>query len=470
MLPKKAILLVRISDDREGEGLGVGRQENDGRRHADRIGWTIAEVIIENDTSAFKRRKVRLPDGTTALRVIRPGFRRSLDLLRLGERDGLMAYDLDRAVRDPRDLEDLIDLVESTNPRLPVASVTGSLRLDNDADITMARVMVAVANKSSRDTSRRVARKHEQLAEQGKPSGGGRRAFGYEPDGMRIRESEAEVIREMARLVLDGASLYEIVDYANDAIRPAYADRWNTRSIKTILAGPRVAGLRVFRGEVVGEAAWDAILPRDIWDQVVEILAQNQARHSPATNALSRWLNQLLICSLCEALLVGWSGRYWCATPRGGCGKIAMDAKRAEAEVERQVLEYLGEPGVMTLMRDATAPMTADAARESLAEDEEQLKQLAGMWARKEIGFGEYTEARNIITARVKESQALVTASLPRAVRGLLQASDLGAEWKAMHPPEKRDVVRAIVGAYRVLPGSPGLKVFEPERLVPIER
>lgn len=163
MTPRAAILLVRISDDREGEGLGVGRQEADGRRLADRIGWGIAEVIVENDTSAFRRRKIRLPDGTTALRVVRPDLRRALELLASGERDGLMAYDLDRYTRDPRDLEDLIDLVEQQ--RVPVTSVTGSLRLDTDADVTMARVMVAVANKSSRDTSRRVSRKHVQLAE-----------------------------------------------------------------------------------------------------------------------------------------------------------------------------------------------------------------------------------------------------------------------------------------------------------------
>jgi site-specific DNA recombinase len=31
-----------------------------------------------------------------------------------GRADALMAYDLDRAFRDPRDLEDMIDMVAST--------------------------------------------------------------------------------------------------------------------------------------------------------------------------------------------------------------------------------------------------------------------------------------------------------------------------------------------------------------------
>src|SRR3954463_5738500 len=117
MKPTRAVLLVRISDDKAGDAGGVGRQEEDGRALADRLGWNIAEVVIENDTSAYKRRKVRLPDGSTALRTLRPGFRSILDKLASGECDGLLAYDLDRTARDPRDLEDLIDIVESKTPR-----------------------------------------------------------------------------------------------------------------------------------------------------------------------------------------------------------------------------------------------------------------------------------------------------------------------------------------------------------------
>ena len=107
-----------------------------------------------------------------------------------GRADGLIAIDLDRACRDPRDLEDLIDVVESRSPRVPVESVTGSLRLANDGDITMARVMVAVANKASRDTGRRVASSHMHRATGGQFRGGPR-PFGFEPDGTTLIPSEA---------------------------------------------------------------------------------------------------------------------------------------------------------------------------------------------------------------------------------------------------------------------------------------
>lgn len=473
MDPVTAALLVRISDDREGEEKGVARQELDGRKHAAALGWTVAEVVVENDTSAFKRRRVTLPDGTRALRVVRPGFRRVLDMLASGEVNGFIAYDLDRAVRDPRDLEDLIDVVEER--RLHVSSVTGSLRLANDADITMARVMVAVANKSSRDTARRVARNHEALAEAGKVGGGGRRPYGYESDGMTVRQAEADVIKWMAERILDPDepwSQNRICDDLNRrGIKPALAKEWSTRSVATILTGPRVAGLRRFRGEVVGEAVWPAILDRDVWEKVCQTIEERAAGGS---NVLVRWLTGSLLCGLCAVPLRGSGGnpgpRYWCAPRRGGCGKITLDAGHAEAEVERQLLEYLTEPAVLMRLRSAYSTDSVKSARESLAEDEQQLKELAGMWARRDITFGEYGEARKVINARVEQSRALVSASLPRTVRQLLAGEDVRAKWVALDPAGRRDIVRAVLPGYRVMPADPsGPRRFNPDRLVPIE-
>ena len=215
--PKAAVLLARISDDRNGEERGVTDQVADGRKYARRLGWKIGpdatHVLVENDTSAFKRKRIRLPDGRVELRTVRPKFRKVLDLLASGQADGLIAVDLDRTARDPRDLEDLIDVVEAKAPHIPVESVSGSLKLANDADVTMARVLVAVANKSSRDTSRRVSRSRLRQASEGR-FGGGARRYGHELDGT-IRSDEAEVLQKAAELVLSGVGLIGIVKDLN---------------------------------------------------------------------------------------------------------------------------------------------------------------------------------------------------------------------------------------------------------------
>ncbi|MGA5371404.1 recombinase family protein [Streptomyces griseoincarnatus] len=489
MLPTRAVLLVRISDDKAGDGGGVGRQEEDGRALADRLGWTIAEVIVENDTSAYKRRRVKLPDGSTALRTVRPGFRAAIDKLASGERDGLLAYDLDRVARDPRDLEDLIDVVESRKPHIPVMSVTGSLRLDDDSGIAMARIMVTIANKSSRDTARRVTRKHQALAAEGKPPGGGYRGYGFTAAGHEPIEEEAKILREIAARILGdwdgwtpeqraqvdpdmGESLNSIAaDLERRKVPTVTGAPWRDRSVRSVVTKPSVAGLREYRGEIVGKAVWAPIVPQERWEQVRARLA---GRNRTVDLTLKRWLTGVLRCSHCGHRLMGWQGnngpRYWCAKPHGGCGKIAVKAVFAEGEVQRQVLELLGQDDVLRRLRTVADTEVTDEARAELAADEEQLKVMAGMFARREISFNEYREGRTIIQQRIRESRALLTSRAPRALRRLLDAEDVAAGWESLAPADRREVVLSLVPGYDVLPHdrSAGNR-FDPGRLVPIE-
>lgn len=501
MTPQRAVLLLRISYRKlEGEeedpanggraefSKGIGRQEADGRALAERLGWKIVKVIPEDDTSAFKRRKVTLPDGTAVLRTVRPGFRAALEGLASGEFDGLIADDLDRVARDPRDLEDLIDVVESRRPRIPVVSVTGSLRLDGDADVTMARVMVTVANKSSRDTARRVARKHEELAAEGKPGGGGFRGYGFSTEGYAIVEDEAKILREVGARVLGdwdgwtekqrakidpemGESLNSIAaDLERRKVPTATGVPWSGRSVGSVVSKASVAGLRAHRGEVVGKAVWEAIIPPDRWERIRERLAM---RAGDTDLTLQRWLNGVLRCSQCGHLLSGSHGnggpRYWCDRKGGGCGKIAVKAAFVEEEVEGQVLQLLGKPRVLEQLRSVADTDATDEARAELAEDEAQLKEMAGAYARREITFAEYKEARGIVEKRVKESRALLTSRAPMVLRRLL-AGDVRAGWGGLAPVDKREVVLSLLPGYEVLPHdrSYGNK-FNPARLVPMD-
>jgi site-specific DNA recombinase len=471
--PVRAAILVRISDDRAGDAAGVGRQEADARALADRLGWQVGEVVVENDVSAFRRRHVTLPDGSTALRVVRPGFRRLLELLSLGQVDGLIAYDLDRIARDPRDLEDLVDVVEQA--RVPVESVSGSLRLANDSDITMSRVMVAVANKSSRDSSRRISRKHEQLAQEGKYGGGGARRFGFEVDGATHVPLEVDAIRWAAKRIVDGASLKQTCrDLDARGVSTVRGNTWSSRALSGVLSGPRVAGLRVHRGEVVGPAAWQPILDRDTWEAVC--VALKARADGAAQPQLKRWLNGCLICSLCGEGLAGqfvaserW--RYWCSTERSGCGRIAIHGPGVEAEIERQVLDYLSRPDVVAALAEASSAQGSERARADLADDEAQLKTLARMWANKEITLAEYAEARSIIERRIEDVRKVMSAALPAHVRAVLRSDDIAKAWERLAPAGKREVNLALVHGWRVHPADPSKpRRFDPTRLQVIPR
>ena len=221
-------LYLRLSDSRTEEALD-GREDRL-RVEADRLGWIVARVVIENDAprqeggkmrpaSAFKRRTVRNasgeivkdPDtGKPVMRVIRPGWQSVIADLKTGRASAVLAEDLDRACRDPRDLEDLLDACAQTGAS--ARSLTGSLKLTNggeDAERFMARVMVAQAHKSSSDTSRRVRDAKERF--HGQSYQGGLRPYGYEHVAETVKyhrtlmivPDEAAIIRAAADDILD---------------------------------------------------------------------------------------------------------------------------------------------------------------------------------------------------------------------------------------------------------------------------
>lgn len=315
MIPKAAVLLCRISDARDDDTGGVDRQVKRLIEKGRQLGWGWDDdsILIENDTSAFKRKKIELADGSWALRTVRPKFRRALAMLASGEADGLLAVDLDRVVRDPRDLEDLIDVVESRTPRVLVDSVTGSLRLANTADIAMARVMVAMANKSSSDTARRVKDRRKEQAESG-VFGGGTRPYGFGVpavdakgrhylDMSKIVPAEAIEIVRASEAVLVGATIRSLAaDLRKRGVPTVTGVPWKPETLRGILLRPRNAGLVLHRGVVLESTILEGvdeehppIVSRTTWEAVCAILTSEHRQTTPGR--APKWLGSgLYLC------------------------------------------------------------------------------------------------------------------------------------------------------------------------------
>src|SRR5438105_722573 len=97
MTVKRAAIYCRISQDREGAGLGVDRQRDDCEKLAASMGLTLVAIHTDNDISAFS--------GKT-----RPGYRALLNDLNTGHANVVIVWHTDRLHRSPRELEDYIDL------------------------------------------------------------------------------------------------------------------------------------------------------------------------------------------------------------------------------------------------------------------------------------------------------------------------------------------------------------------------
>jgi|HubBroStandDraft_6_1064221.scaffolds.fasta_scaffold157616_1 site-specific DNA recombinase len=467
--PQRAVRLTRISDARDEDTKGVDAQGTDCDGRAAGIGWRFGPAathhIIENDTSAFKRKTIELPDGRRELRTVRPGFRLALAMLADGRADGLMAYDLDRAVRDPRDLEDLIDVVEGNVPRIPVESVTGSLRLANDADVTMARVMVAVANKASRDTARRVSRARERQAAGGQ-WGGGKRPFGFEPDGVSVRPAEAAEIRRAADALLAGVSLRQVTASLRDRQVPTVTGaKWDTQTVRDMLLRPRNAGLMVYRpnggrgpraqrlytdADIAGPAPWGEIIPAATWRAVRAILTDPARRLGPGSTP--RWLgSRIYRCWECEAGLVvtGHTSSQGYRYPRYSCedGHVRRSAVTTDQYVGFVVTTRLARPDMAAAVCPPADSGIAEAALDREARAlRELLNEQARQHARGVIDGEQLAAGSAEIRGRLDAVKSVLeAASASDPLDGIAGNPDAAQVWAGFDLGRQRAILRELV-------------------------
>ncbi|MGW1670318.1 recombinase family protein [Streptomyces sp. NPDC002324] len=342
----RVAVYTRISRDDEGDGLGVARQREDCERLADLRGWVVAKVYQDNDVSAFKRN------------VRRPEFELMLSDLADSLIDGVVAYDLDRLARQPKDLERLIDLYDEHKRRM-FATVTNDVNLGTADGRTMARIMVAFANKSSHDASRRIQRKHLELARQGKSSGGPA-PYGWLKGGIKVDPEAAEHIRAAQQQLLAGVRIGTIrTDWQKRGLgHPREGTkRMAHHHLEHMLTNPRLCGYRTYRGEVLlGEdnqpviGEWETINTVEEWEAVRAVVAERKQKDPGRTFARKYLLSGIARCGLCHTKIRGQVNRKWkpgsraakftyqCSVANGGCGKVGRVGEPVDEVVVSLVL------------------------------------------------------------------------------------------------------------------------------------
>lgn len=471
-------IYLRLSDLRDddlndaGNSKGLVEHERTLREFVARLGWDVGRVIVENDidaasgkpksASAFKRRTVTLADGSKVLRVIRPGFRALLDRITAHDSTGFVAIDLDRVVRDPRDLEDLIDTTRATKAN--IRSLTGSLQFTNggtDAEITMARVMVAMGNKASSDTGRRVsaARLREALAGE---FGGGRRPYGFANDGITPIDAEVGVISDAARDVLAGVPLRSIARGLNARHVPATrADEWSAESLRDILLRPRNIAKMVHQGAIVADAPWPAILTPDVYAALCSKLT-DPSRDTNPTGRAPRWLGSGIYRCVCGATMEVQAGatrptRYRCSRKDGRGGThVRRDAVALDNWVTTVVIKMLSRPDALDLLDNPAAGIDTEALRTERAALRERLSEwdtdrTAGRVTR-DRWLAQVTSINNRL-AEIDRSLANTATASPLAP--LVGAADVAGVWHSLSLGVQREIIKVLI-TVTVLPTDRG--------------
>ena len=452
--PRAAAIYARISKDANGQGLGVDRQRDLCEKLAAENGWPVAEVYVDNDLSAF--------NGAG-----RPAYERMLTDLESGVIDAVLVVDQDRLTRHPMELEGFITLADRVG--VPLANVSGDIDLGTSDGRFRARILGAVARQESEKKSERHRRQKDEAAAKGWHPGG-RRPYGYtharteEGDPtLRIVDSEAEIVREMAARILAGESARQIaLDLNARNIPTANGKQWQSTTVRQILTRPSVAGLRVHRGASVGPGNWPPLIDRATFEGLQAVFADHRRRQG-GTPKVKHLLAGLLTCSNCGTTLRhNPRGAYVCDPLPRGCGRIS-DSDAEETIITEAVLEALDSPEMAAILAETETPDLTGITRQ-LEEAEASLDELARhYYTEHHITEREFLVARNALHGQIAELRSQLA---PKHHSGRLTAhTDLRALWEEADAPTRRQIIGELVERIVVGPGVRGARTVDPGRL-----
>ena len=443
-----AAIYCRISRDREGAGLGVDRQEADCRALAERLGWEVRAVYVDNDISAHSGKR-------------RPQYQAMLQAVREGRVQGVLAWHSDRLHRRMSELGSFAELAQTHG--LEVQTVTaGTVDLTSASGLMIAQILGAVAQGEVDHARERIKRAKAQALRDGRRRGGPR-PFGFEwaPEGktLVIREDEAHVIREATQAVLAGRTLTALARELNEqGVLTSTGNTWTYARLRDVLIRPTNAGLshtgRADRGkaEIVGQGNWPAIIDVDTWQTIYKLLV-DPARLSQNGNT-SRWLGSGLYACGVE----GCSGVLRPA-PHGGTSKTArprnylyrciershltISADKTDDYVRRFVAEYIRVPEVAAALRPDDAALAADRRRRSVlvaSRDQTEADYDADLIDARRYG----AKVQKINDELAVIEDRLTNGVQQTAAESVLNASDPAAAFLSAPVDVQKGIIRAV--------------------------
>lgn len=267
------------------ERLAVTRQLNDCRDLANRNGWQIVEEFEDNDISAAGGKK-------------RPAYLRLKSLMEAGAVDVVVVYSADRLHRNPRELEDWIVLASKTGIGIHSAT-NGHLDLSNP-DGGSGWLLRRPPGKSKR---RRCA-SSESILNLPKPAPGhDRNVMATLPTPESFPKKRPLSGRWQPVYCTVRASTRLPMNLTARGIPTARGASWRAASIRNILMSPRIAGLRVHRGEVSAKGQWEGIVSEQTSMMLRTRFAAGRST-GPIGGPRKHLLTGLLVCSKCGTGMV----------------------------------------------------------------------------------------------------------------------------------------------------------------------
>jgi site-specific DNA recombinase len=419
-------------------------------------GHELVGTYVDNNISAYSNAR-------------RPDYERLLRDVEADKFDIIVCTEPSRLNRNLRNSINLIALACTT--KLQHIAVTDPERhgfdLSTKSGIQNALEAAIEDEKEVTRLSGRQKRKNRVRAKEGRRNGGPR-PFGYEADGMTIRESEAVILREVVRRLLDGESSRTIImDLRRRGVKTPTGKDWHGHTLRRIISSPRMAGIRTHLG-VHHKAQWPAIISQEDW-QRLQVVWRARARHG-AVQPRRYLLTGILLCGNYDAPLVGqtWhdtrrpgtvTRRYRCAKDeayyhRSGCGKIFRVAEPIELLVSEAVLRRLDSPDFIKALGAQANDGELKARIDERQHKEDHKRELLDDRARGILNRAEYEYAKHIVEDEIEAiNRQLASMQSGRTLFRISLDGSLRQVWKEADIDFKRDLIKLLVRKVVILPG-----------------
>ncbi|MFE8884921.1 recombinase family protein [Pseudarthrobacter enclensis] len=455
-------IYARISSD-DGTALGVSRQIEDCTKEAERRGWPLSEVFTDNDVSATKAKR-------------RPEYERLLSAIESGAIDALVVYDVDRLTRTPAELERFIDLADRHHVAL--ASIGGEVDLATPQGRLTARIKGSVARHEVEQMSRRLKRKFQANAKDGKPHGV--TPFGYRKErliddqgrdaGYRevIDPAQADAIRELYRMLIAGESLRSLAKYLNDAgFQTGRGNPFAGNVVGNMLRKPRYAGHRTHAGQIIGKGDWEPIVTQDVYDQAIAVLSSPGRMHTRGLEP-KHLLSGIALCGRCGAAMRpnipkahpdrrSRGPAYVCPA----CTKLTRQMEPVHALVNEFMVAYLTKFDLRSSAGESSdALRTAIDSRDAILA---RMDNLADSFAAGEITARQMARINEQLQAQLANAERDIRRHQPNRILDGLTGPGAAEAWEATPLERKRAIIRSLL-KITILPSGPGIK-FAPDQV-----
>lgn len=462
---RRVVIYARISDDREGRQNGVDRQERQCRALAEKNGDEVVAVFTDDDRSAYSGKP-------------RPDYLKMLAFLRAGHAEGAYALAPTRFYRRLDDGLEFFRLIAEKGLEVETVKAGRYNLATADGRRDALRAAVDAQHEAEQISERVRDAKADNLA-RGEYRGGPR-PFGYESDGVTIREEEARHVRAAVDAIIAGDSLRSVCrDWAELGVRTVprrykqpdgtrgepESREWTPTELRKMLLRPRNAGLIEHKGEIVGAAAWPALVPEEKWRACKAVLERPERRTTP--NNARRWLGS----GLYQCGAEGCGETLRCSTAGKGSGNLHVPSYRCrtgrhvtrvagplDEHITNLILVRLSRPDA----RKALVPPPRPAEkREDLAATANALRgkldALAADYAADLITRQQMHDATALTRKRLETVEAQMEAQAQQSVlAGLpLGTAKVVEEWPGYHLDKQRAILDALM-TVTVLPARRG--------------